>query len=454
MSIAQTARADVARRERATRGAQNATLLGVLVLLAALACGRMVTSAFGYGVPAWFDEELNPLINLLTSGEPITQIDPRQYGVVVFLVFDPAVRRVGGDLAALATYATWVSLAAVTVAWVLCAVRFALSDHTEDGRSRAWSRALVLAIAWASAVPLLYVVAQHMVDAWQLLFVSLALFLWTSGPRQQKWAALPLAAATLTKLLPAVLLVYIGLRSWRAGLVGVLGIAGLLAIGQALYGTLMGFGYPVAMLLGGGSTVGRWSAHFENNSLRGLVYKIAAGFHLQGDTASYVLDPSRAPFLNLLSYALELGVLGYLVWAAWRGRHVQSLSRRAIEFSLAIVTMLLASPHTAQDYLVMTLPVLTVWLYLWARRLPRPWTVAETALGGVAAVLLGVFVPMNLVARVLPSAALLAASGNAQNALFADQIGSAIGIYQFFGFAGLGLILGWLLLVRLERASL
>jgi hypothetical protein len=340
----------------------------------------------------------------------------------------------------------------VIAAWILCTWRFAL-EHI-NGEHRAWGRALVLAIGWSSAVPLLYVVAQHMVDAWQLLFVSASLFLLTGTPRQQRWAAVPLAAATLTKLLPALLLVYVGVRHWRAGVLGLVGMAALLGIGQLLYGTLMGFGYPAAMLLGGGDTVSRWSTHFENNSLRGLVYKVAAGFRLQGDTTTYVLDAARLPILNVLSYALEGGVLAYLVWAAWRGRHTQTLARRAIEFSLAIVTMLLVSPHTAQDYLVMTLPVLTVWLYLWARRLPRQWTVAESTLGLVAAFLLGVFVPMNLVARVMPTSALLAITGNAGNALFVDQIGSAIGVYQFFGFAGLGLILGWLLLVRLERASL
>src|ERR1051325_2786060 len=85
----------------AARSAQRATWLGILALLAALAVGRMVLTAFSYGVPAWFDEELNPLINLLTRGEPITQVDARQYGVVVFLVLDPVLRLLGPNLPAL-----------------------------------------------------------------------------------------------------------------------------------------------------------------------------------------------------------------------------------------------------------------------------------------------------------------------------------------------------------------
>jgi hypothetical protein len=430
--------------QRATHTAQRATLLGILALLALLAIARLLLTAFSYGVPAWFDEELNPLIGLLSQGQSITQIDARQYGVVVFLVFDPAVRLLGPNLGSLAQYAAWVSLAATTLAFVLIARRYAADDP---------ARLLVLLGAWASAVPLLYVVAQHMVDAWQLCFLSASLFLFTGSRGQRRFAGLPLAAATLTKLLPALLLVYLFGRSWRAGLIGLLGIGALLAVGQLLYGPLMGFGYPLAVLSGGGDTVSRWSTHFENNSIRGLLFKIGAGFRLQGDTTLYLLDPALVPVLNVLAYALAAGLVGYVLFVAWRGRHVDSPVRRSIEFSLAIVTMLLVSPHTAQDYLVTALPVLAVWLFLWTKGLPYPWGAGQTVLGGVSALLIGVFVPMNLFARVLPIPWLLNATGNAHNILFVDQIGSAIGAYEFFGFPALGLLLGWLLLVGLERQT-
>ena len=139
------------------------------------------------------------------------------------------------------------------------------------------------------------------------------------------------------------------------------------------------------------------------------------------------------------------------MWTAWRHRNDASETRRAIEFGLAIMTMLLVSPHTAQDYLVTSLPVLAIWLYLWAKGLPRAWTLGQTLLGAAAALLIGVFVPMNLAARVLPIGWLLTVTGNAHNILFVDQIGSAIGAYEFFAFPTVGLLLGWLLLVRLVR---
>jgi hypothetical protein len=409
-----------------------------------VAVWRLLSTTFAYGIPAWFDEELNPLVGLLTTGQPINQIDSRQYGVVVFLVFDPAVRLLGADFVALATYAAWVALLTSVLALVLVARRYASDDP---------ARLLILLVAWSSAVPLLYVVAQHMVDAWQLLFLSASLFLFTGSVGQRRFAGLPLAAAALTKILPALLLVYLLVRSWRAGLVGLIGIGLLLLIGQVMYGSLMGLAYPLVMLGGGGETVARWSTHFENNSIRGLLFKIAAGFRLQGDTTAYQLDPAWFSWLNVLAYALTAALVAYLLFAAWRGRAHDSVARRSIEFSLAILTMLLVSPHTAQDYLVTVLPVFGVWLFLWSSKLPRPWGGGQTLLAALAALLIGVFVPMNLAARVLPIPWLLNMTGNAHNILFVDQIGSAIGAYEFLGFPGLGLLLGWLVLVRLERAS-
>jgi hypothetical protein len=405
---------------------------------------RLLIAAFSYGVPAWFDEELNPLIDLITRAQPIDQVDPRQYGVVVFLVFDLPLRIAGSNMTLLAVYAAFVGLACTLAAFVLTARRFAGDDL---------SRWLVLVLAWSSAVPLLYVIAQHMVDAWQLLFLSASLFLFTGSAKQQRFAGLPLAAATLTKLLPALLLLYLAVRSWRIAALGAGAIVALLAVGQVLYGSLMGLGYPFAMLSMGGETVARWSTHFENNSVRGLIFKVADGFRLQPDSAAYALSPALVGPLNVLAYVLSAGLVGYLLFAAWRGRERDSRTRRSIEFSLALVTMLLVSPHTAQDYLVTVLPVLGVWLFLWTSGLPRPWGVGQTLLGGASALLIGVFVPMNFAVHALPITWLLDVSGNAHNVLFVDQIGPAIGAYDFFGFPGVGLILAWLLLFRLEQAS-
>ena len=204
-------------------------------------------------MPAWFDEELNPLFNLLGKGVPITQIDARQYGVVVFLVLDPTVRLFGADGSAITPYAAVVSLLMGLLGFALIARRYASDDL---------GRLLILAAAWFSAVPLLYVVAQHMVDAWQLCFISLALFLLTGSPRQQRWTGVPLGVATLTKLLPAFLLFYVCAGGARAARLLAIGV--LPGIGQCLWPT---DGLAIRSRSRNGSdTVARWSTHFENTA--------------------------------------------------------------------------------------------------------------------------------------------------------------------------------------------
>jgi RND superfamily putative drug exporter len=105
--------------------------------------------------------------------------------VVVFLVFEPAVRLLGSNGEVLATYALAVALPCVVGAFILIARRYARDDL---------SRLLLLGALWFSAVPLLYVIAQRMVDAWQLFFLSLALFLFTGS------LLLPLKAALMNVL--------------------------------------------------------------------------------------------------------------------------------------------------------------------------------------------------------------------------------------------------------------
>lgn len=418
----------------------------VLAAGAFASLGRFLYTAFGYGIPAWFGEELPPLIGLLSRGEPITAIDLRQYGVVTFLVYDPAVRLLGPDFHPLSVYGLVVSLTASFAAFVLVAHRLFA------GNRRA---ALLLALVWFNFVPLLYVVAQRMVDAWQLLFLSAAFVLFTSSnPRLRLLAGAPLAAAAMTKILPAFLLAVLLVRDWRAGAIGCAVVVGLLGIGQVLYGSLMGFGYPIWLLSAGGNTVALWSTHYENNSVRGLIYKAAAGFRLQPDSKTYVLDPSWEPFLNLLTYAVTLALVGYLLIVAWRSRSRTAPSRRGIELSLAFVTMLLVSPHTAHDYTVVMLPVIAFWVALWLRGAPSRWPPALLVAGVSSAFLIGVFLPMSVMSRIVPIDGLLAATRNGANSYFTgDPIGRGIGAYDFLGFPGLGLLVAWVVVAVLEYRS-
>ena len=226
----------------------------------------------------------------------------------------------------------------------------------------------------------------------------------------------------------------------------------LLAVGQVLYGSLMGGGDPLAMLAGGADTVARWSTHFENNYFRGLLFKIGAGFRLQGDTTNYVLDPRLFPVLNVLAYAFAAALVGYLLLAASAGTRPRldcsPLDRVQPGHRDDVVSV---AAHR-QDYLVSALPGSGRVVIPWLHQLPRAWSLPGGGWRGRDAADRRDRADEPVRAW-LPITTSYPHATTYQNTLFADQIGSGIGVYEFFGFPGLGLLLGWVLLVRLERQS-
>ena len=430
--------------ERATQLWRSRAAALLLAALFVAAFARFLLTGLQYGVAAWFGEELPPLVDLLVHGTPIDHIDPRQYGVVVFLLLDPWIRVTGGGFESLSRYTLVLAVAAIVAAYVLIAMHYC---------GRNWRGWLLLGAAWFSAAPTLYVVAQRIVDAWDLLFLSAALVLFTAPDRRRYWTGVPLGIAAMTKILPGLLLVYVLVRGWRSGISGIATVGLLMALGQLLYGTLMGFGYPLAILGAGGSTVAAWSQHYENNSIRGLIFKVGAGFQLQGGSVGYVLSPGMAQALNVVAYVAAAALVVYLLAVAWLHRGEASPNGRAAELGLAITIMLLVSPHTAHDYTIALLPVFATWAVLFLARWPRhwPWPVAATA--ALSVLLVGVFVPLSIALRLLPVSLLLQLTHNSGNTLFTDAVGSGIGAYDFFGFPGLGLLLSLAVGVWLERAS-
>ncbi len=112
--------------------------------------------------------------------------------------------------------------------------------------------------------------------------------------------------------------------------------------------------------------------------------------------------------------------------------------------------MLLVSPHTAQDYMIVMLPVFTVLAVLWRRRRPAAWPLSATVASAAAAVLVGLFVPVSILERAGPWKWLVRVAGLREGPSDTWLMGSGIGAYQFFGFAGLGLLLAWLVLAWLR----
>lgn len=407
-----------------------------LAVLLAAAVLRLISSGvlLYMGTPANV-LGLEPLFALRVDGKPITELGPRSYGVVAMLLYDPAAILFGRDPRALNLWGLALSLVSVAGSFVLVAARLDIR------------RPLALAalgLLWAGFLPIVYAISSRMLDLLLMLSFAAAFFLYAGPLQRSHWSGAAIAAGSLTKFLPLIFMPYLLFRQPRAFAVAVGTGLALLAVGQAVYGTALGFGYPYHVF---GPTAGYMdlvSAWHEGFSPRQLLYKYAAGHHL--DVAYVALPDPR--FVNLLSYAIQLAALAYLVYVAVRHRGGESLERRAIEFSFVVATLYMVSPTIGHEHLPSLIIVYTVLAWHWLRSplpLPRPLV----AMAVLSLALTGVYAPMQVVGAVLPLDGIMRALGNQDTPIY----GSPVGVYDFLGFPGYGAILAWIVILVLERRT-
>jgi hypothetical protein len=412
-------------------------LVLIAVVLAAALARLLVSGIFtGSGLPINVSENFEPLFRLLVDGREIDALGPRQYGVVAFLIFDPVIRIFGRNESAINLWGLLVGLLCLGTAFASMVRRFGI-----HGRNVA-----LLGILWAGFLPVVLALALRHFDMFVLGFLAAGLFFYTGSVSQRTWTGVMIAAGFLTKLLPGVFLPVLLVREPRAFAFGMLAIALLLSIGQVMYGTLMGLGYLPFLATSGVETSYVFSLHNENNSLRGLLYKAASGFHV--GAGAHLAEPANAQLLNYVAFGVELGLLGYLLYVVFRYRRTEGLERRSAEFALALVTMYLIAPQTSHEHMVSMILAYTVLGWLWLTR-SSVLSMRLIVITAVSLLLVGVYLPLSLVAAVVPLEDITRRLGN-EAAAFS---GSPAGTYDFLGFPGYGLILGWVVLVIVERRS-
>lgn len=389
------------------------------------------------GIPVNIDENFGPLYRLLLDGRSIEQLGPRQYGAVAFMVIDPLLRLFGRDPFVLNMWMLFLGVTGIAAAFALVARRYDL------GSVRAL---LLLGILWAGFLPLIDALANRLFDLPVLGLIAAGLFCYTGGRALARWGGVAIGVAFLTKLLPAIFLPLQLIREPRAFAYGAATVAALLVAGQLLYGQLMGLGYPLYLLTSTPDTTFRFSFQGENNSLRGLLFKVAAGFRTA--PGGQVAAVPNAQLLHYAMLAIAAGLVAYLLYVVFRHRAADGLRRRSVEFALATVTMYLVAPLATHEHMVAMVLVFTILWWLWrsAPELRSRWL---AGLAGLALFLIGVYLPASLIAGALRLDSVMRGLGNESSEFF----GYPIAEYNFLGFPGLGLILAWIVLVVLERRT-
>lgn len=418
-----------------------------MTLLAGFALLAIVR--FAYGGVYWplnnskWDElekaQLLALFRLVLDGQPITEIDGRiQYGPVTYFIAHPFVALSGGDhrfieLSMFAVGNLFVLGSLILVWWRLF-------------RPWGWPGAVFLASLWYTWTPTYHIWGNKNVDTWQLFWLALGFFLWTSESARARIAAgVPLGLGLMMKALPVVLLVWMTVRRHPAVLAGAATVVAVVLVAQVVYGSLMGVLYLPDLFAKNarlGDGVAFW---YENNSVQSIPFKLAAGFQLNG---RFILEvpPDLIPLARWIGRILLALPLLYLLWVGLRSAgRAASLERRAVEYSLALAAMLAGTPNTTHEYMLLVLPsyATAIWLF-WSER-PIRWPAAALAALVASTFLVGTILPMEAVIRILPLGLLRDLTG--------QHVTDLSQSYRFYGFPLVGLLLLLGLFVWLERVT-
>ena len=158
--------------------------------------------------------------------------------------------------------------------------------------------------------------------------------------------AAALAVAIATKLMPVMLLGYLALRRRVAVCLATLAVLALIALVPSAF---VGYQTNNRLLEGFGKYAVQKIDEGDNYSLRGVLFRYLTPDHRQDlsypNTSLVNLSTSAVSAIWVIALAAGAMLLARVLWREGSGPAV-----RALEFSLMLTAMLLASPHTQRRY--------------------------------------------------------------------------------------------------------
>ncbi len=396
------------------------------------------------------EEEAAPLRMHQMQGGPVEVVNGRQYGPTFFFVLDPLLRRYGRNSPELSRWLYGIQLAAFSLAFVFTFLSLRLwlgagaLGRGAHGPPPLGQLLLLLGFLWLNFSPVYYILSVKNVEMWELCLIAAGLYAFLRGWRLI--AGLCIAVALLTKMLPSIFLVYFLFRDRRTFLYCCLSVLAILTVSHLFYGPQMGYAYLPFMFK---ASVGRTHGlvYHENLSAKGMVIKLFSHWKLAPNYFTE-LTPHGLLLANVFGHLVQIGGLLWMVrvWtkasspvnARWES------SRVLWEWCMTSVMMLILSPVTAFEYMV---------LALMAFSLPLVALAADCALRADRTLVLCFSLAVLLVANVVPRGVinqlffivgwLNRLTGNPQLTLSEG--------YQYYGFPLLGLVVLMVALWRLRR---
>ncbi|WP_029215276.1 glycosyltransferase family 87 protein [Kallotenue papyrolyticum] len=289
---------------------------------------------------------------------------------LLILLFTPLVRLSFQSVALLWTIASAVVLVALTLA--IC--RLVALPIAPFWR---WTLALLL-LAW---YPVWHHLHAGQLSIFLLALLVAALIAWRRGAHTL--AGILLALATLIKMFPGFLLVYLLLRrQWRVGVTACATALTVISLQSLADPTL----WPRYFLEVAPANAAGWRAAFGNGSLFGLTGRLLIG---GPDIAPLIHLPALEPLLRYLLYGLALA---WFAWVLWTRRHAPP--HPIGEYGLALIAALLLSPITWEHAAVF---LLLPGLYLTSRALQSDPAVDRWTIGLLGFAMLASCVPAGVI---------------------------------------------------------
>jgi hypothetical protein len=355
---------------------------------------------------------------------------------VFLFVLDPVYRATVDRPALLAGYCYLLDVCAIAVAFyaTVAALRMWLRERQVDLSS---TTLLAVALLWMNFGPLYAVLAVKNVEIWETALLAVGCLALMRGA---KWtAAVCVAAAALTKMLPFVFFPYLLLRDRPTFARAIAALGAILIAAQVMYGTDMGIGYLPNMIRAGAGASGYGNAigmtWHENVSLRGLAAK-AFGYLETPDPAHPNPLYSRGYFVvNPPPLDRIAAIVGFIVqataiaWAGWmliRRRDWSPKTRILWDFAFLEAMMLIVAPQASHDYMVLALGGFSFALVLCLVKRASWFDFA------IATLLVANIVPRGLFAKLVLIDPIMRLAG--------DTHLTRAEAYQYFGFPLLGLM--------------
>jgi hypothetical protein len=225
-------------------------------------------------------------------------------------------------------------------------------------------------------------VLQGQINLVLLVMLTIA---WAAQRSGWSWTAgAAVGAATAIKLFPGLLLVYFILRrQWQVAAAWAATLIAITAVSAFVLGTQAYSAYLVEVL----PAADQWLSHWYNPSLMAFWRKLFDPGPAGGAITPVWRNPVLARVGGLLACAI---VVAILIWAILRAKSRSDLDHA---FGLAVTAMLLVSPITwSQNLVLLIIPLTFLWMH-------PPRSRPERVI--LMVVVLILFVPPHLVWRVL-----------------------------------------------------